>query len=224
LRASRLRKVERVDPLALTPDELALMALLGPLLITSPRAVKRLANSYGLLAALQQAAPGGRTDLQPVPDPGFPDAYPYRAAMTLLATVIGFPDLGPVLFPALYHHALDEPDATWQDWVTSLRATPPPGQPGGWHHPLDAAVTPARADRWNHLVTRRPPRRRPGYHRRTAPTSPTRPLDAMGDPCRPPVVPHRTRRHPPPLVRQAQRLPPGQGNRRPGQTVGEHGS
>jgi hypothetical protein len=39
-----LRQVERVDPLALTLDERTLMGLLGPPLITSPRAVKRLAN------------------------------------------------------------------------------------------------------------------------------------------------------------------------------------
>ncbi len=46
-----LRTVRRIDPLALTVDELRLMALLGPPLIAAPRAVKRLTNSYGVLAA-----------------------------------------------------------------------------------------------------------------------------------------------------------------------------
>ena len=35
------------------------MALLGPPLITSPRAVKRLTNSYGVLTAIRRRNPDG---------------------------------------------------------------------------------------------------------------------------------------------------------------------
>ena len=49
------RVIERVDPLTLEPDELALLDLLGPpMLVATPRAVKRLANSYGLLTAIRR--------------------------------------------------------------------------------------------------------------------------------------------------------------------------
>jgi hypothetical protein len=89
--------VERVDPLALTAEERSFISLLGPPLITGPGAVKRLANSYGLLVATTTARSGSmeRSDLQPVPDlPPHPDCYPYRAALVLLAAVIGYPMLG----------------------------------------------------------------------------------------------------------------------------------
>ncbi|QTI49489.1 hypothetical protein JYK04_07361 [Streptomyces nojiriensis] len=50
--------VERVDPLVLEADELALLELLGPPLpVSTPRAVKRLANSYGLLTAIRHDHP-----------------------------------------------------------------------------------------------------------------------------------------------------------------------
>jgi hypothetical protein len=46
--------IQRIDPLALDDDELTLIRLLGPPLITTPRSVKRLANSYGLLSAIHR--------------------------------------------------------------------------------------------------------------------------------------------------------------------------
>ncbi|EID79117.1 MULTISPECIES: P-loop NTPase fold protein [Rhodococcus] len=52
------RIVERIDPLAFTDDELTLIRLLGPPLITTPRSVKRLANSYGLLSAISRLQSG----------------------------------------------------------------------------------------------------------------------------------------------------------------------
>jgi hypothetical protein len=61
--------MQRADQLDLTADELLLMALLGPPLITSPRAVKRLANSYGVLAACRPKKPdGSRPEFGPIPD------------------------------------------------------------------------------------------------------------------------------------------------------------
>ena len=53
---------DRVDPLALNSAELTLIRFLGPPLITTPRAVKRLANSYGLLASDSPAHPPRRRD------------------------------------------------------------------------------------------------------------------------------------------------------------------
>ena len=127
-----LRTVRRIDPLALTADELLLMAQLGPPLITAPRAVKRLTNSYGVLAACQPRAPDGdRVELDPIPDvladdqelpdenpsPAKPVAYPYRAGMVLLAAVIGYPDLGPQLFIALHHAGQSTPGRAWSHWL-----------------------------------------------------------------------------------------------------------
>jgi hypothetical protein len=71
--------------------------------------VKRLANSYGVLAPCRPNKPdGSRPELDPIPDAPSHDpgdsgagsaqaigpflAYPYRAAMVLLAAVIGYPD------------------------------------------------------------------------------------------------------------------------------------
>ena len=52
VRLPAARVVERIDPFALDPDEVRLLNLLGPpLFVSTPRQVKRLANSYGLLAA-----------------------------------------------------------------------------------------------------------------------------------------------------------------------------
>jgi hypothetical protein len=84
--------VERVDPLTLEPDELALLDLLGPpLLIATPRAVKRLANSYGLLTALRREhrAADLREHHGTITDPATGQVrdvtdYPYRAGMVLL--------------------------------------------------------------------------------------------------------------------------------------------
>ena len=80
------RIIERTDPLAFSGDEQRLLHLLGPPLIATLRAAKRLANSYGLLSALHSADLASRQDGD---QPG------YRAAMVLLATLVGYPELGP---------------------------------------------------------------------------------------------------------------------------------
>jgi WD40 repeat protein len=123
--------VKRVDPLALTPDEHSLIGLLGPPLLTGPRAVKRLANSYGLLAAISVAEgqnPLTRQALRAVPDiePG-QLAYPYRAAVVLLGAVIGCPMLGPAFFQGLHQAARATPGcSTWQEFLAQLRASHEP--------------------------------------------------------------------------------------------------
>ncbi|TDU82427.1 KAP-like P-loop domain-containing protein [Kribbella voronezhensis] len=136
--------VDRVDPLALTPDEYRLINLLGPPLITGPRSVKRLANSYGLLIATR-ALTGERTDLQPVPDRGGSVALPYRAGMVLLAAVIGFPMLGPELFPDLHAKARSNPRLPWTDYLAELRPTESGNR-------LDPTMAPAQVRHWNELL------------------------------------------------------------------------
>ena len=56
------RIIERSEPLAFSSDEQRLLHLLGPPLIATPRAAKRLANSYGLLSALHSADLASRQD------------------------------------------------------------------------------------------------------------------------------------------------------------------
>jgi WD40 repeat protein len=145
--AMGVRSVERVDPLALTADELRLMALLGPPLITSPRAVKRLTNSYGVLTAIRSRNPDGtRPELAVVDDSldgepgpagdltgGAPTSAPYRAGMVLLAVVVGYPDLGPRFFTALHGCARTTPGLAWQDWLDTQRPAPATvGTHHGW--------------------------------------------------------------------------------------------
>ena len=157
-----LRTVVRVDPLALTADEPRLMTLLGPPLITSPRAVKRLTNSYGVLAACRpRTADGDRLELSPVPDqvdgdpPATGDAggqaYPYRAGLVLLAAVVGYPDLGPEFFTCLYRAAQADPGQAWRQWLEGQRPTPQPNPadlPGADHPRL----SPRRDQRLHDLI------------------------------------------------------------------------
>jgi hypothetical protein len=89
--------VERFDPLALTDDERQFMTLLGPPLVTTPWSIKQLVNSYGLLNALR----GGQHqhDLSETRHASTGSTYyPYRAAITLLGTLIAFPDLSSAFF------------------------------------------------------------------------------------------------------------------------------
>jgi len=109
------RIVERSDPLAFSGDEQRLLHLLGPPLITTPRAAKRLANSYGLLAALRSS---DLTDCRAGDQPG------YRAAMILLATLVGYPELGPDLFPHIHDRAAADPAAPWAQLMHGLYPHP----------------------------------------------------------------------------------------------------
>ncbi|MDQ3274837.1 MAG: P-loop NTPase fold protein, partial [Actinomycetota bacterium] len=142
------RVVERVDPLALRADEHQLMRLLGPPLITTPRAVKRLANSYGLLAAIRRH----RSPDQPNPQAGLTggggdsDDVLDRPAMVLLAALIGFPSLGPALFTHLHHTAAVRPSCTWPEFLT------PEPIVGGWCNPADPRLTPVQERNWRALL------------------------------------------------------------------------
>jgi hypothetical protein len=84
------------SPLPLNPDELALLDLLGPPhLIATPRAVTRLANSYGLLTAIRRDHHHDDLAEHTTPDAPEPTYRPYRAGMVLLSALITHPALGP---------------------------------------------------------------------------------------------------------------------------------
>jgi hypothetical protein len=144
--------VDRVDPLTLTSDEHRLVALLGPPMIVAPRAVKRFANSYGLLIAISaRDRPAGdqSSHLTPVRDSDTETTYPYRAAMVLLATVIGFPSLSQALLPDLFRTTQSTPEVRWDAYLASLR----PNLSGGrLVSRIDIGMTAGRASQWNALV------------------------------------------------------------------------
>jgi hypothetical protein len=137
------RIVDRFDPLALTPEEFELINLLGPPLVSGPRSVKRLANSYGLLIATSRPddlSAGRRPDLDPVPDLSG-SVPPYRAGMVLLAAVIGYPMLGPYFFPDLHQAA--QSDKPWLAYLKELR----PSESSG--NRTDRTMTAGRQKQWN---------------------------------------------------------------------------
>ena len=118
----------------LSPDEVLFAQRLGPL-IRSPRAVKRMMNTYRLARATQHVGHRSRfmgTDGRP---------GEYRVALTLLAVVSGFPALADRVLAALEHRSGTL--KTWSAFVHELR---PAGidRPAGQLVPLE--LTRARAD------------------------------------------------------------------------------
>ncbi|MCP2314149.1 P-loop NTPase fold protein [Kitasatospora paracochleata] len=157
-RVEAVRIVERVDLLTLDPDELALLDLLGPpLMVSTPRAVKRLANSYGLLTALRRdkrgtdraehTNPGAGTATDATSAKGAP-TRPYRAGMVLLATLVAYPALGPALCLYLHRQASKTPDQTWTDFCASLT---PQSLDGQWSNAAHPHMTTAQAKQWEAL-------------------------------------------------------------------------
>ncbi|GAA2438047.1 hypothetical protein GCM10009856_56380 [Mycolicibacterium llatzerense] len=104
------RATDRVDPLAFGEDELHLMRLLGPPLITTPRSVKRLVNSYALLTSIRR--------LQGLPSTG----AIRRPALILLAALIGYPEQCATLLRELHRTASDAPASTWHEFINGLPA------------------------------------------------------------------------------------------------------
>jgi hypothetical protein len=161
------RVVDRVDPFTLHPDEIRLLDLVGPPhLLTTPRQVKRLANSYGLLTTMRRDRRASDLTERHVDDhaSGVQAAYvPYRSGMVLL---VAYPSLGPGLFVHLHdtahvpHTATKQPLRTWSEFLDTLR-------PKGFDD-IDAerrghaaagltncgglALTPVQAQQWENLV------------------------------------------------------------------------
>lgn len=139
------RVVERVDPLTLEPDELILLDLLGPpLLVTTPRAVKRLANSYGLLTAIRRDQ--RHNDLAEQHTDDDVPYHPYRAGLVLLGALVAYPSFGPALLLHLHHTAAD---STWHAYLDDLN---PIKNDTGWTSAADPAMTPVQAQQWQALV------------------------------------------------------------------------
>jgi hypothetical protein len=144
------RIVERVDPLTLDPQELALLDLLGPpLLVTTPRGVKRLANSYGLLTAIRRDHRADDLGEQrgTVLDASEVSYYPYRAGVVLLGALVAYPAFGPAILLHL-HHA--DSRTTWANYLDELT---PAKQDTGWTNAADPTMTPVQATQWHALVT-----------------------------------------------------------------------
>ncbi len=153
------RVVERVDPLTLDPGELALLDLLGPpTLITTPRAVKRLANSYGLLTALRHEHRANDLSPQQVVIYKKPHGseveisyYPYRAGLVLLGALVAFPALGPALLVYLHRVAHEHPHHSWTSMLNDLQPRLH-DQQHRWSNPADAVMTPVQAQHWQTLL------------------------------------------------------------------------
>ena len=145
---------QQLDPLVLHADEQAFLKLLGPPLVTTPRSVKRVLNSYGLLLALAQR--DRRQELiGPSPTSDGRQIRPHRAVLTLLAAVVGAPDEAPALFRDLAEACLRTPDQRWDEYLVRQRGAVKPlvamletvdaagGRPGG--RPRDAGPPPGLA-------------------------------------------------------------------------------
>jgi hypothetical protein len=67
----------------------------------------------------------------------------------LLAMVIGFPMLGPALFPDLHRTARDEPRTPWPEYLTRLR---PQQTQHGLTSQADGVITVPRAQHWTTML------------------------------------------------------------------------
>lgn len=127
-----------------------------PLLVSTLRAAKRLANSYGLLTALRREyrqadlAEQSASVIDPANGQQRDATYlPYRASMVLLASLIAYPALGPTLFLDLHDTAASHSNQAWEQYRGTL--TPSQAQ-GVWQNPADSDMTPVRALQWQALL------------------------------------------------------------------------
>jgi WD40 repeat protein len=140
--------VEGADPLAFSDDERRLLSMLGPGLIATPRSIKRLINSYGLLRAFRWEE--RQQDLGPYTDPKTgQEWYPYRAAMVLLATLIGFPGESPALFRTLYTAPAQGTPKDWSEFVSQLQ---PRQSNNVWANACGDGWTTSEVYRWTALA------------------------------------------------------------------------
>jgi WD40 repeat protein len=149
------RLVERIDPFALDRDEIKLLDLLGPpRLLTTPRQVTRLANSYGLLTVLRREQRAADLKLQTgrirhKDGTSRSVVYrPCRAATVLLASLVAYPSLGPDLFLYLRDESLHDPHRTWEEFLFELA---PRATSSGWKNRGDEPLTAYQARQWQAL-------------------------------------------------------------------------
>jgi hypothetical protein len=124
-------------------------------LISTPRAVKRLANSYGLFAAIsRQRDPEASTSSLP--------------AMVLLAALIGFPNLGSRLLTHLHDKLTAEPGLEWEAFVKGLQPIKDNGDSGAWSNAAALNLSPIEAENWRVLASALDRINRQAYHRECA--------------------------------------------------------
>ncbi|MGW3447392.1 P-loop NTPase fold protein [Streptomyces sp. NPDC001076] len=145
--------VELTDPLTFTEEEARLLRLVGPpRLPLTPRSVKRLANSYGLLTALRQSH--HEHDHTHRPNPATTTHYrPYRAGLVLIAALVAFPALGPDLCRHLYQRADTDPESSWSDFIAELTPRPHPDHPDTYSNATRSELSPTQAQQWTALQT-----------------------------------------------------------------------
>ncbi|MFK0279454.1 P-loop NTPase fold protein [Streptomyces sp. NPDC090499] len=149
--------VELADPFAFTEEEAHLLRIVGPpRLPLTPRSVKRLANSYGLLIALRQShREHDHTDHPNPATPTAPTTYyrPYRAGLVLIAALVAFPALGPELCRRIFQQANIDPESSWSDFVAELAPRPHPDRPETYSNGLCSELSPTQAQQWSALHT-----------------------------------------------------------------------
>jgi hypothetical protein len=107
----------------LTKNEVEFAQRLGPL-VHSPRAAKRLMNTYRLVRATQHA--GSRSRF--LGSDG--SAGEYQAVLTLLAAAAGYPTMADRLLVALEDDAATRGADCWSDFVAALDPAGVGGSPG----------------------------------------------------------------------------------------------
>jgi hypothetical protein len=155
-----LETVTVVSPVALTPGEIQLLKMLGPPhFVITPRAAKRLANSYALLTAIRRRAGKRNADLQQTAARGSqsdemeqPAAPAYRAGLVLLACLVSYPALGPALCRHLHRTAADDRQHSWNTFVAGLAPHPRKSPGHGWCNQAEPSGFNRRyAEDWNAL-------------------------------------------------------------------------
>jgi hypothetical protein len=69
--------------------------------------------------------------------------------MVLLATLIGYPELGPDLFPYIHEHAAADPAAPWAQLVRGLQ---PHSDADTWRNAARGDLDQAQAQQWESLT------------------------------------------------------------------------
>ena len=141
----------RID---LTPAEIRFAQTLGPL-VSSPRAAKRLMNTYRLIRATQHVGSRSRflgAGLEP--NVMHPHGQPgeYQAVLTLLAVAAGYPTMADRLLVALQQDATVHGITTWPGFVRELSPDHPDGP--GKLVPADLADQNPDADERSSAVAR----------------------------------------------------------------------
>lgn len=124
--------------------------MLGPPLVTTPRSIKRLVNSYGLLNALRGSQ--HEQDLRETSHAGTGSTYhSYRAGIALLGILIAFPDLAPAFFPRVLQASSEPGSGSWPQFLKQMN---PERTADGWSSELlDPLAAEAEALRWKKLVS-----------------------------------------------------------------------